>query len=296
MEYLGLSECSSWIAERDMMIAGLDGAGDIVVQPNQRVKVLLTIQRDDLPPVSLKNLNLNDLKVSTRSCIAQSGVFLYLAQDGLSDEEILVLEKGGVVSLGGKLVNYGPNPLEFRLADSLARFFYTNPKDRIIGKDLRKLVDSGLIGGIEGKDFLIFKEGKAGVVAVKVSKKRVYIPNVGNGRAIRIASRDDLYNLTRMIDKRTSVKELSCLFHLLETQPEVNLPSGVMGELSVVTSKKDVTHLPSRLIDPGSHWAVRLEISGGWPDWVLMKFYRNQKLKINVNDKRSTFDKSLINS
>lgn len=294
-EYFSLNECPSWISDRDMVVRGFEnGQNEVFLGSDEVVKVLVEIKRNNLPPVNLKRDILSRLKISTRSCVAQSGVFFVGGDRELSDEEIDRLNNGDEIMIEGSLANFGPSRLNFKCGDAIARYYFTNPKDRLDGVELRSLVESGVVRGEEGKDYMILEEnnGQAVSLAVRVGNKRVYIPNSDQG--IRVSSRSELYSVTKEVNDSTDRQDISSPFHLLETSAEMNVPAEVMGELSKVTETKDVIHLPSQLIDPGSNWVVRLEILGGKPNWVIVNFYRSNLLeKANVREKRTSFASSL---
>lgn len=294
-EYRSLNECPSWIAPNDLKIESFDGKDNAEVIPlDGEKKVIFRLNKEGLPPVKLTLDILSRLKISTRSFIAQSGAFVFLDTTDLSSEQIEEIESGNDIEIEATMKNFGPNPLEFKVGDDVGRFYYMNPKDEVTGKDLRELVDSGVITGenrvkaVEGVDYKIFNSENA--IAIRVSQKRVYVPKVSPDKALWWPGRKEFYKSTKEVDETTSAEDLESSFYLLVTQPEMHLPDGVLGDLELVTNKRSVTHLPSHLIDPGSNWTIRLEINGGHADWVAMKFYRSELLKeINVKDKTEGF-------
>lgn len=292
-EYPSLNECPSWIAEKDLRIEALtENAPTTIVPSGENTKITFHLSKNDLPPVKLTPKILESLKVSTRSCVAQSGAFIYFDNQTLTPEQITALEAGNDVEIPATIKNSGPNPLEFRQNDAVARLYYMNPKDEVTGDKLRTLANEGIIKGKEGVDYVLLGKDHSNAIAIRVAQKRVYVPKMPPGKYLRVASRDELYKAVKEVDESTSAEDLEHSFYLLVTQPEVNLPDGVLGDLSMVTDKRFVTHLPSHLIDPGSRWVVRLEIHGGQADWVVMHFYRSELLnKINVAQKQETFKK-----
>lgn len=292
------NECPSWIAETDIVILLLNKSEKrLLVSPGDDVEISFRVGKDNLPPAQIGTNIIEVIKVSTRSCIAQSGVFFQLDQRELTIDEIELLEAGEDITLTGKIHNYSVNPMEFRTGDSIASLYYTNNKDLIVGDELIKLVAGGLIQGIEGDDFVFLSDGgETNALALRVSDKRIYCQRNEGNRPLRVTSRKELYSITRQVDEETENVYKNSLFYLLETKAEVKLPECVMGELSSVTELQDVVHLPSHLIHPGSNWVVRLEVNGGHPSWVLMRFYQNKKLEVNIRGKRATFDASLVKS
>ncbi len=286
LEFATRCNYPSWIAPRDLKIKqfGKTDTSSVIVSPHQSARVDLEIGKHDLPAVNLEtNVEmLNCLRFSTRSCLAQSGSFLY-KEDIFNRENIATLTNKGSLMIGATLKNFGANPIKFEAGDLVGRLFHTNDIDKIKGEELISLIKNGVVEGEEGRDFRILRNKCSPnsclpyAIALKTSPDRFYIPKNGHGEAIRINGRSDVYSLIKKVDQNFE-KESNGDFNLLVTSQAVNLPKDVMGVLSSVTPNRGITHLPSHLIDPGSKWPIRLEIHGGQTNWVILHLYRSPLL------------------
>jgi hypothetical protein len=300
--YPNLESCPSWIpnlpdGKNDLTLSLPQS--ELLLEPGNTVSVSINVTRSQLPPVELYPTILRDLSKSTRSCIAQSGAFFDIDPSfSLSEEQISTLNHNKTVQVLGSLRNYGPVILKYLDSDKIGRLFHVNQKDQIIGKSLENLLVSEIFLGTIGKDYLpIFNNEGAYAVALKVGSKRHYLPE--SSKPTRVSSRPELYAQTKAVDSSTPRDITDHRFHLLETTADFAIPNEVIGVLSHVTPHKDVIHLPSRLIDPGSKWKVRLEIDGDMKitsdkgSWVLIKLYRSLLCSFNVSANSGTYDPSL---
>src|SRR5258706_5228041 len=263
--YPNLESCPSWIPnlpdEKNDLTLHLDQS-ELVLQGEADISVTFNLSRDQLPPVILYPKILSDLRKSTRSCITQSGVFFDIEPSFcLSQEQIEALYQSQTVQVPGFLSNHGPVSLIYKNKDKIGRLYHVNPTDKIIGTDLEDLISTGIFIGIKGIDYnFLYHDHEAIGITLKVGEKRHYLPI--SSKPLRISSRHALYSPTKIINPNTSSKVKNHPFHLMETTAQFNLPDQVFGSISYLTLQEDAIHLPSRLIDSGSQWIVRLEIDG----------------------------------
>jgi hypothetical protein len=168
--------------------------------------------------------------------------------------------------------NYGDRAIEFE--GEATRFFWTNEKNRLTGKELRDAVLSDIkIEGEEGKDWFIagadygfendefiklnmenkeFAEKMKEIIIVFPMKKKLYIPK--DDKPLNIGSRKDLEDALKPVPEDDDPD-----FYLGET-PRVELGENVCGIINTGAYDNAKRHLISPLIDPGFKGKIRTEI------------------------------------
>ena len=293
-------QCPSWIPNKpngdgDVSLSSFqDDSADIILNPNQLAPVRINLFFYHLPPIDLSSFPLNKLGLSTRSCLAQSGIFLSLSDESiLSDEQISLLQTGSAINIGGFLKNYGRNKILLKKGDHLARFFLINDDDSLPAIQIKQLLKNGLVEGKEGEDYAIINhQDNNPRIALRIQPEEYQI---SSREAIRISSRQDLYQFIapQLIRAKSQ-------FHLTQTTAKINLPKNIIGVISAQIDPPPAIHLPSRLIDPGTHWKIRLEILGtiphNIPSWVTLNLYKSPLLSFNTRHRLTTYASCLLSS
>lgn len=282
---------SQYVGEWEVALEKLRNLGDVwigpdialstssVIEPQSVSTVTIELTKDHLPPISVTRGALKNLEWSTRSFYAQTGIDIRFERYLVSDEAIKALESGEKVPIPITIANHGQRAVE--VGGDVMRFFWSNFRDRLKGKDLAKRVASGAFGieGREGEDwFFVDTDGnrvsstddsveKAASVIVRLTPDRFYIPH--DTEPVRKdpaqGTRQNLKELLKPIPEGENVS-----FEIGET-PRMRLDAhtvGVIhlnaydeGELGV--AKQGQLHIHSPLIDPGFEGPIRTETLQG---------------------------------
>jgi len=290
-----LSRCSSFAAKNDFPISNFhsqegESQSSYTLKPGEKVSVTYKIGPKHLqfgehqqfqPKVDIDTLT--QLKVSTRSFRAQSGVFVYIdPEKPLTVEQTEAIARGEEIEVAGYLKNIGQSSQVFKAGDEVGRLYWTNEKELIKGDELQQLLDKGLVG----PDSWHLVDDHT--VAVMVADERFLVPNLPDGQPHRFDRRQEFglfsgytagYTPESSSQLKTALETAGLVdskhpFELLVTKRGLDLPGNVMGILLPETDLPGVLHYPSLLIDPLSKWPVRLEILGGHPKYVYFTFYR----------------------
>ncbi len=298
--YPDLQACPSWIPDpnrpqSDLCLVDTNiGKASLEVAPGETELIKISVSSDQLPPVAITPNLLGKLKISTRSCLAQSGAFLTLPSDlCLSPKQTEALSHAKKINVPALITNYGPSRLKFNLQDRLARIFHINDKDRLGIADTTSFTQMGYVEGVEGVDYVIGAEADGSAfIALRVSPTEYHLPA---RKTLRISSRPDLY---QNLSAGTPGKRQHP-FHLVETTAIVNLPDNVLGLLSPELDPPTAIHLPSHLIDPGTSWKIRLEVYGEilpavTASWVKLTLHHSPLLAHSIKNNQSTYSPELI--
>lgn len=284
--YPSLSACPTWIPTKpngdgDVTIHALpDEVSKIVLKPKDLAFITIRISPFHLPPINPGSLNLSNLHLSTRSCLAQSGVFVHLSEGSRLDlNTVAALSQGKSILLPAVLENFGQSKLLIKTTDHLARFFHINIEDRLNEDQLRQLANKNCFRGVEGIDYKIHLHEGNPTIALRIDPQELYLPST---RTLRVVSRQDLYRHTSPGFHKTGAK-----FHLFQTHSKVYLPKNIIGVINPAMDPSTMTHLPSLLLDPGTSWKIRLETYGDLPptdtsSWVFVSLFKSPLLKFSA--------------
>jgi len=259
-------------------IPGFWSGHDIIIKEKQIVgpKSLtfseVILKKENFPSVEVDWGVLRNLSLSTRSRLAQSGIEIRIDYDKVTPEDIQRINDGKETAVPVIVENHGERAIEFE--GEATRFFWTNEKNRLTGKELRDVVLNDIkIEGEEGKDWFIanadygleddelirlnmkneeFREKTKDVMIVFPMKKKLYIPK--NDKPLSIGSRKDLEDALKPVPEDNESD-----FYLGET-PKVELGQDVCGVINTGSYDGGKRHLISPLIDPGFKGKIRTEL------------------------------------
>jgi len=244
----------------------------LTVEPKSLNFSEILLRKDNFPPVDLDWGVLRNLNLSTRSRLAQSGIEIRIDYDRVTPDDIEKINNGEEVLIPVLIENHGNRAIEFE--GEATRFFWTNAKNRLTGKELRDAVSSEIkIEGECGKDWFIagadydsendeliqknlkneeFRENMKDIMIVFPMEKKLYIPK--NDKPLSIGSRKDLEDALEPVPEDDGSD-----FYLGET-PRVELGENVCGVINTGSYDGGKRHLISPLIDPGFKGKIRTEL------------------------------------
>ena len=248
-----------------------------IVGPRSVMTATIELNASHLPPIPINRGALKHLEWSTRSFYAQTGIDIRFERSALTEEMIEALAKGDTVAIPITIANYGVRAVE--VGGDVMRFFWTNFKDRLKGKELFDAITSGSFGieGVEGKDwFCVDAEGKkvgsengdtAASVVVRLTPDRFYIPNTAEP-VRKNPAQGTRQNLEQLLVPIPEGETLS--FQIGET-PRMRLDQNTVGvihlnvydEGELGVAKHGQFHIHSPLIDPGFERPIRTETLQG---------------------------------
>ncbi|MFA6096251.1 MAG: hypothetical protein WC788_01325 [Candidatus Paceibacterota bacterium] len=243
-----------------------------LVEPKSLIFSEVILTKENFPPVEADWGVLRRLSLSTRSRLAQSGIEIRIDYDRVTQDDIERINKGEEVPFPVMIENHGDRAIEFE--GEATRFFWTNEKNRLRGKELRDAVLSDIkIEGEEGKDWFIagadydsendeliqlnmknekFRESMKDIMIVFPMKKKLHIPK--DDKPLNIGSRKDLEDALKPVPEEDDSD-----FYLGET-PRVELGENVCGVINTGSYDGGKRHLISPLIDPGFKGKIRTEL------------------------------------
>lgn len=256
-----------------------------VVPPKDLIFSEVILKKENFPPVEVDWGVLRRMNLSTRSRLAQAGIEIRIDYDRVTPEDIERINEGEEVPIPVMVENHGERAIEFE--GEATRFFWTNEKERLTGKELRDAILSDIkIEGEEGKDWFIasaeygaedddlirpnmknkeFVEKTRDIMIVFPMKKKLHIPK--DDQPLKIASRKDLEDALKPVPE-----DEDCDFYLGET-PRVELSENVCGVINTGSYGEGKKHLISPLIDPGFKGKIRTELIGNL-DYIELYIYR----------------------
>ena len=297
--YQSLDTCPTWIPAKpngdgDVALQTLPGgASKLKLGPGKKVIISISIAPFHLPPLKPGIIDLHDLWFSTRSCLAQSGVFLNIPKNSyLSNTDWETLRTGNNIIKSAQLENFSHNTLIFNPGDHIGRFFHLNENDRLNQTQLMELVDNGSFPGIEDDDYRLCSINGEPFISLRVDPNEI---SLTSGETIRITSRQEIYQHTSSVLSSSNGD-----FHLLQTTIPVKLPKNIIGVISTVMAPSTLTHLKSQLLDPGTSWKIRLETLGHSTNfdnvWIFIALYRSPLLDFNTHMSISTYSFCLLST
>lgn len=246
-----------------------------IVEPKNLVFTEVVLKKENFPPVEVDWGVLRRLNLSTRSRLAQSGIEIRIDYDRITPDDIEKINNGEEISVPVMVENHGDRAIEFE--GEATRFFWTNAKDRLTGKELRDAVSSEIkIEGECGKDWFIagadydsendeliqrnmkneeFRENMKDIMIVFPMKRKLHIPK--DDKPLNIGSRKDLEDALKPVPEDEEPD-----FCLGET-PRVELGENVCGVINTGSYDGGKRHLISPLIDPGFKGKIRTELLDG---------------------------------
>ena len=247
-----------------------------IVGPKSAVTTTIELNASHLPPIPVNRGALKHLEWSTRSFYAQTGIDIRFERSALTEEMIEALAKGDTVAIPITIANHGVRAVQ--VGGDVMRFFWTNFKDRLKGKELFDAITSGSFGieGVEGEDwFCVDVEGNkvgsengdtAASVVVRLTPERFYIPN--NTEPVqKNPAQGTRQNLAELL---TPITDEDLSFQIGET-PRMRLDQNTVGvihlnvydEGELGVAKHGQFHIHSPLIDPGFEGPIRTETLQG---------------------------------
>lgn len=243
-----------------------------IVEPKSLIFSEAILGKENFPPVEIDWGVLRTLSLSTRSRLAQSGIEIRIDYERVTPDDIEKINKGEKVPVPVMVENHGDRAIEFEGAAT--RFFWTNAKDRLTGKELRDAISNDIkIEGEYGKDWFIadadydsendeliqrnmknekFRENMKDIMIVFPMKQKLHIPK--DDKPLNIGSRKGLEDALKPVPEEEKPD-----FCLGET-PRVELGENVCGVINTGSYDGGKRHLISPLIDPGFKGKIRTEL------------------------------------
>ncbi|MDD3646811.1 MAG: hypothetical protein PHH06_05415 [Candidatus Gracilibacteria bacterium] len=246
---------------------------DLVVDNQYAYEVKVKINKKHFPDFEFFIIHrslLNLLRISTRSCFAQSGIHVISNPiHDITDKQIDVLNSGGDIEIRVFVLNSGNAYIHIGKEEGLFRFYGINQiKNVVRGRDLYDLVKSGefKVEGNYGETWQMMDiEGNLLPESEVSMSERLHLFLTGNKYQptsegiVKVNSKRDLPKVLTLSSELPNTGNE--LFEIGETS-YVELGESIVGVIEEGGYDNGSIHISSPLIDPGFKGPIRTEIYG----------------------------------